>query len=62
MPYWVLDDKTPNALAKYVEDGGYYESYNYNTRNLILVEQLFINDLMGVFHFTDGSNVILNNI
>jgi len=58
VPFWVLDDKTPNALAKYVEDGGYYETHNYPTRNLILVEQLFINDLMGVFHFTDGHNVI----
>lgn len=60
VPYWVLDDKTPNALA--IEDDGVYQSHNFPMRNLILVEQLFINDLMGVFHFTDGHNVILNNV
>lgn len=60
VPNWVLDDKTPNALV--TEEDGVYQSHNFPMRNLILVEQLFINDLMGVFHFTDGHNVILNNV
>jgi hypothetical protein len=36
VPYWVLDDKTPNALA--IEDDGVYQSHNFPMRNLILVE------------------------
>ena len=62
VPYWVLTDETPNALIKRIDSYDNIESVNHSMRNLVLIEQLFINDLMGVFHFTDGHNILFNSI
>jgi hypothetical protein len=57
-----LADETPHALAKRIDSFDNFETVNEPMKNVVLIEQLFINDLMGVFHFTDGQNVLFNSI
>lgn len=71
VPLWVLDDGGPFALAHSKLRGN--DSMDVislssgtsvmkgPTPAIPLMEQLFVNDLMGIFHFTDGQNAPINN-
>ena len=60
VPSWVLDDGTPYALAT-KKSHAHHESRSLHSpiisstgsHGIPLMEHLFLNDLMGIFHFTD---------
>ena len=60
VPLWVLDDGSPHALArrfkKLESDAISVNSHDSSAMNgdSNLMNHLFVNDLMGIFHFTDG--------
>ena len=58
VPIWVLDDGSPFALAPRdkSQDGLIAVSSleSFTKSGLNLTEQMFLNDLMGIFHFTDA--------
>lgn len=65
VPHWVLDDGTSGALIHRLGNQSQstvnisVSSHASMMKGVMLMEQLFINDLMGIFHFTDGYNTPL---
>lgn len=65
----MLDDGSPNALVRRIKNlesdpqisiDSHESTYMNGDSNLM--NHLFVNDLMGIFHFTDGQNAHINEV